>query len=103
MQEFFEAIWHGEGIADGADLAEAIAGFAAVRPEHGDWHTACAVPGADPHVDRYPSFEAYLDNVDPSQTIAVTAAMIEAAVGPEPSGEHDGHVAEAAGGGGGEA
>ncbi len=107
MQEFFEAIWHGEGIADGGDLAEALAGFAAVRPEDGDWRAACAAPGADPHVERYPSFEAYLDNVDASERIPVTAAMIEAAVseaapGPVSSGEHHGHIAEAGGGGAGE-
>lgn len=107
MQEFFEAIWHGEGIADGGDLAEALAGYAAVRPEDGDWRTACAAPGAEPHVERFSSFEAYLDNADPSETIAVTADMIEAAlieagVGSAPSGEHDGHIAEAGGGGAGE-
>ncbi len=117
MQEFFEAIWHGEGIADGGDLAEALAGYAAVRPEDGDWRTACAAPGAEPRVERFPSFEAYLDNAEPSETIPVTAEMIEAALleaalldaasseapaGAVPSGEHDGHVVEAGGGGAGE-
>ena len=31
MSEFFEAIWHGEGIGDGADLEEALQAYAVVN------------------------------------------------------------------------
>lgn len=78
--QFFEVIWHGEGIGDGGDPQEALQAYAAVAPEDGDWSTACAVPGAQPCLNRFASFEAFLDNADPLETIAVTAAMIEAAL-----------------------
>jgi hypothetical protein len=77
---FFEVVWHGEGIGDGADLEEALQAYAAVRPEDGDWVAACAASGADPCIQRYASFDAFLDNADALETIPVTAAMIAAAV-----------------------
>ena len=48
MSEFFEAIWHGEGVGDGGDLEEALQAYVAVKPEEGDWVEACAAEGADP-------------------------------------------------------
>jgi hypothetical protein len=77
---FFEVVWHGEGIGDGADLDEALQAYAAVRPLDGDWGLACAAPGAAPCIHRYASFDAFLDNADPLETIPVTAAMIAAAL-----------------------
>jgi hypothetical protein len=78
--QFFEVIWHGEGIGDGGDLEEALQAYALVRPEEGSWAEACAAAGADPCIRRYASFEAFLDNADELETIPVTAAMIEAAL-----------------------
>lgn len=83
---FFEVIWHGEGIGDGGDPQEALLAYAAVAPDDGDWSAACAAPGAAPCLQRYASFEAYLDNADAIETIPVTAAMIEAALGGEGHG-----------------
>ena len=80
MSEFFEAIWHGEGIGDGADLEEALQAYAVVKPKDGDWVEACAADGADPVIERFPSFDAYLDNADPLETIAVTPQMIAEAI-----------------------
>lgn len=77
---FFEVLWHGEGIGDGGDLEEALAGYLAVKPDDGTWAEACAAPGASPCIKRYASFEAFLDNADELETIAVTAAMIEQAL-----------------------
>lgn len=77
---FYEVLWHGEGIGDGADLEEALQAYGAVKPEDGDWHGACAEAGADPRIRRYASFEAYLDNADELETIPVSAAMIVAAL-----------------------
>ncbi|MBE66880.1 MAG: hypothetical protein CL864_00180 [Cyanobium sp. SAT1300] len=76
MSEFFEAIWHGEGIGDGGDLEEALQSFVAVKPDDGDWDAACAVNGASPYVERFASFDAYLDNKDALETIPVQAQMI---------------------------
>jgi hypothetical protein len=76
MSEFFEAIWHGEGIGDGGDLDEALQSFVAVKPDDDDWVAACAVDGASPHVERFASFDAYLDNKDALETIPVQAQMI---------------------------
>lgn len=77
---FFEVVWHGEGIGDGADLQEALQAYLAVRPEDLSWAEACAAPGAEPCIRRYSSFEAFLDNADALETIPVTAVMIEAAL-----------------------
>ncbi|MAI96792.1 MAG: hypothetical protein CMN95_08785 [Synechococcus sp. MED650] len=76
MSEFFEAIWHGEGVGDGGDLEEALQAYVAVKPDDGDWVEACAADGADPAIERFASFDAYLDNADPLETIPVTAQMI---------------------------
>ena len=76
MTAFLEAIWHGEGIGDGGDLEEALQAFAAVKPDDGDWVSACASAGADPHIERFASFEAYLDNDDALERIPVTAEML---------------------------
>ena len=80
MSEFFEAIWHGEGVGDGGDLEEALQAFIAVKPDDGDWLEACAADGADPVIERFASFDAYLDNADPLETIAVTPGMIIEAI-----------------------
>ena len=80
MSEFFEAIWHGEGIGDGADLEEALQAYAVVKPEDDDWVEACSAEGADPVIERFSSFDAYMDNADPSETIAVTPTMIAEAI-----------------------
>ena len=77
---FYEVMWHGEGIGDGADPEEALLAYAAVRPEDGNWQAACDTPGAEPCLQRYASFDAFLDNADALETIPVTAAMIEAAL-----------------------
>jgi len=77
---FFEVIWHGEGIGDGGDPDEALLAYAAVAPDDGDWPAACAATGAEPCLHRYATFDAFLDNADPLETIPVTAAMIEAAL-----------------------
>ena len=80
MSEFFEAIWHGEGIGDGGDLEEALQAYVAVKPDDNDWIKACAVEGAEPRIERFASFEAYLDNDDALETIPVTAQMIVVAI-----------------------
>jgi hypothetical protein len=85
MSEFFEAIWHGEGVGDGGDLEEALQAYVAVKPEEGDWVEACAAEGADPVIERFASFEAYLDNADPLERIAVTPQMISEALALLPS------------------
>lgn len=77
---FFEVMWHGEGIGDGGDPQEALQAYAAVAPEDGDWGAACTASGAEPCLQRYASFDAFLDNDDALETIAVTAAMIEEAL-----------------------
>ena len=80
---FFEALWHGEAIGDGGDLGEALQAYAAVKPDDGDWQTACAQSGAEPCIRRYASFDAFLDNADELETIPVTAAMIATALPPQ--------------------
>ena len=85
MSEFFEAIRHGEGVGDGGDLEEALQAYLVAKPEDGDWVEACAAEGADPVVERFASFEAYLDNADPLETIAVTPTMITDALALLPS------------------
>lgn len=80
MTAFLEAIWHGEGIGDGADLEEALQAYVVVKPDDGDWVEACAADGADPVIERFPSFDAYLDNADPLETIAVSPQMIAEAI-----------------------
>ena len=85
MSEFFEAIWHGEGIGDGGDLEEALQAYIVVKPEDGNWLEACAAEGADPTIERFSSFDAYLDNADPLERIAVTAVMITDAIALLPS------------------
>ena len=80
MSEFFEAIWQGEGIGDGGDLEEALQAYVVVKPEDNDWIKACAAEGADPCIERFASFDAYLDNDEALETIPVTAQMIVAAL-----------------------
>lgn len=77
---FFEVLWHGEAIGDGGDLEEALQAYGLVKPEDGDWPSACSRPGADPCIRRYASFNAFLDNADELETIPVTAAMIDKAL-----------------------
>ena len=45
MSEFFEAIWHGEGIGDGADPGGSSSGLCVVKPEDGDWVEAVPLTG----------------------------------------------------------
>ena len=80
LSEFFEAFWHGEGIGDGGDLQEALQAFVTVKPDDNDWIAACAVEEAAPRIERFPSFDAYLDNQDPLEVIEVTAQMIVVAI-----------------------
>jgi len=80
MSEFFEAIWHGEGIGDGGDLEEALQSYVAVKPDDNDWIEACSAVGAAPRIERFASFEAYLDNEDALETIPVTPQMIVVAI-----------------------
>ena len=80
MSEFFEAIWHGEGIGDGGDLDEALQAFVVVKPENNDWIEACAVKGANPCIERFASFDSYLDNQDALEVIPVTPQMIAVAI-----------------------
>jgi hypothetical protein len=81
---FYEVIWQGEGIGDGGDPQEALRAYAAVAPDDGDWSAACGAPGAEPCLNRFSSFDAFLDNADALETIPVTAAMIEEALNPAP-------------------
>ena len=78
--DFYEAIWFGEGIGDGADLEEALHAYIAVKPDDGNWVEACAAKDANPHVQRFASFDAYLDNADALESIDVSAEMIASAL-----------------------
>lgn len=84
MSAFFETLWHGESIGDGGDVGEALQAYAAVRPSDGswdgDWFALCDADGADPHLLRYASFDAFLDNADALERIPVTAGMIATAL-----------------------
>ena len=80
MSEFFEAFWHGEGIGDGADLEEALQAYVTVKPDDNDWIAACAVKEAAPRIERFASFEAYLDNKDPLEVFEVSPQMIVVAI-----------------------
>ncbi|MAA98352.1 MAG: hypothetical protein CMN86_08665 [Stappia sp.] len=80
MSEFFEAFWHGEGIGDGGDLEEALQAYVTVKPDDNDWIAACAAKGAAPRIERFSSFEAYLDNKDPLEVIEVSPQMIVVAI-----------------------
>lgn len=81
---FFETLWQGESIGDGADLGEALLAYRAVRPGEdewdGDWHALLTSCDADPHLLRYASFEAFLDNADALERIPVSSAMIATAL-----------------------
>ncbi|MFZ0406644.1 MAG: hypothetical protein WAM11_00830 [Cyanobium sp.] len=79
-QGFYEVYWHGEAIGDGGDLQEALACFALVAPDDGNWEAACAHPDAEPRIERHASFEAFLDNDDALEIVAVSAAMIVASL-----------------------
>lgn len=88
---FYEAIWQGESIGDGAHPQEAMRAYAALIPRDGswsgDWHALCDTPGADPHLLRYSSFEAFLDNEDAIERIAVTAWLLVEAMAEESNEE----------------
>jgi hypothetical protein len=58
-----------------------------VRPEgdegddwDGTWEALIAACDADPHLLRYTSFDAFLDNADALERIPVSAAMIATAL-----------------------
>ena len=72
-------------MGDGGDLEEALQAYVAVKPDDGDWVGACATDGADPVIERFTSFDAYLDNADPLERIAVTPQMISEALALLPS------------------
>jgi hypothetical protein len=84
MGPFFETLWQGESIGDGADPGEALLAYRAVSPEEddwdGDWQALLASSDADPHLLRYASLEAFLDNADALERIPVSAAMIATAL-----------------------
>lgn len=80
QEPFFEALWNDEGIGDGGDLEEALLSYAVVQDDDLSWQEAIRRAATAPCVKRYRSFEAYLDNADELETIAVTAEMIEAAL-----------------------
>ena len=77
---FYEAVWRGEGIGDGNDLEEALQSFSIVNPENVDWTDLCSSNGVNPHVNRYLSFDDYLDNADALEMIPVTSLMITNAI-----------------------
>jgi len=84
MGPFFETLWQEESIGDGANVGEALLAYGAVRPEgddwNGDWEALVSSCDADPHLLRYASFEAFLDNADALERIPVSAAMIATAL-----------------------
>jgi hypothetical protein len=84
ISPFFESLWQGESIGDGADVAEALLAYRAVRPEDddwdGDWQALLTSSDADPHLLRYASFDAFLDNADALERIPVSALMIVTAL-----------------------
>lgn len=80
MSEFFEAIWNDEGIGDGGDLQEALQAYVAVKPDDSDWIAACATQEIPPRIERFASFDAYLDNEDALEVIPVTPQMIVVAI-----------------------
>ncbi len=77
---FYETIWHDKAIGDGSDLEEALHAYLIVKPDNDNWLEACSLDGANPHIDRYSSFDDYLDNADSLETIPVTSEMIVAAL-----------------------
>lgn len=80
QEPFYEALWDGDGIGDGGDVDEALLSYAQVQDDDLSWEEAIRRADQPPCVKRYRSFDAYLDNADELETIAVTAAMIEAAL-----------------------
>ena len=84
-QDFYEVYWHGEAIGDGGDLQEALACYALVAPDDGNWQAACSDPEAEPRIERHASFDAFLDNEDAMETIAVDAQMIVEALPQAPA------------------
>ena len=85
QEPFYEALWEGEGIGDGGDVQEALLSYALVQDDDLSWEEAIRRAGHPPCLKRYHSFEAFLDNADELETIAVSAAMIEAALTPSGS------------------
>ena len=55
MSEFFEAIWHGEGVGDGGDLEEALQAYVAVKPEEADCLLYTSPSPRDLYRSRMPS------------------------------------------------
>ena len=82
---FYEVFWHGESIGDGGDLEEALLSYQVVNREDFDRFQACNATGPNPHLKRYKSFDDYLDNADPLETIAVSYSMISDALNRHPS------------------
>ena len=78
--DFFEAIWYGEVIGDGDDIDETILSYIHVKPDDGDWQKACTYQRSMPYLHRYSSFEDYLDNADPIETIFLNHEIISKAL-----------------------
>jgi hypothetical protein len=77
MGPFFESLWQGESIGDGADVGEALLAYRAVRPGEDEWD------GNWQALLSSASFEAFLDNADALERIPVSAAMIATALAHE--------------------
>ncbi len=78
--DFFEVSWGGNIIGDGSNLLEALQAYETVKPEDGDWESACAQEGVDPHINHYSSFEDFLDNAERIEKINVNSMMILEAI-----------------------
>ena len=77
---FYEVFWYGEHIGEGGDLEEALQSYQAVKPKDSDWPKACSPEEANPYVNRYASFDDYLDNADSLEMIHISPSMISEAL-----------------------
>lgn len=82
---FYETIWNGKSIGDGADLVEALQAYIFVKPGDGNWELAFMDLEYTPQLQRFTSFDAYLDNQDPLEIIPVSVEMILDAIDQLPS------------------
>ncbi|WP_320676609.1 hypothetical protein [Prochlorococcus sp. MIT 1300] len=77
---FYQAIWNGESIGDGDNLVEALQSYLSVKPSDGDWEVALVNLEDTPQLQRFTSFDSYLDNHDPLEVIPVNVEMIRSAI-----------------------
>lgn len=68
---FLELLLGEEVVGDAADLPEALELFQQLKPEDSSWEQLCSDPATLPSIRRYSSFEAFLDNADALETIAL--------------------------------